>query len=49
MKEIIFVSSDQFKEIEENKQVAIYYCSDNGKTEENIQSKWFNEKYCGYF
>ena len=29
-----FCTNDQLKEIEDNNQVAIYYCDDNGKTEE---------------
>ena len=29
-----FCTNDQLKEIQDNNQVAIYYCNDNGKTEE---------------
>ena len=49
MKEIIFVLKDQLKEIEDNNQVAIYYCNNNGKTDEEFNPNGSIKNIAGIF
>ena len=44
-----FCTSDQLKEIEDNNQVAIYYCNDNGKTEEIFNPNGSIKNIAGIF
>ena len=44
-----FCTDDQLKEIEDNNQVAIYYCNDNGKTEEKFNPNGSLKNIAGIF
>ena len=44
-----FCTNDQLKEIEDNNQVAIYYCNDNGKTEEKFNPNGSLKNIAGIF
>ena len=44
-----FCTDDQLKEIEDNDQVAIYYCNDNGKTEETFNPNGSLKNIAGIF
>ena len=44
-----FCTSDQLKEIDDNNQVAIYYCNDNGKTDETSNPNGSIKNIAGIF
>ena len=44
-----FCTDDQLKEIQDNNQVAIYYCNDNGKTEETFNPNGSLKNIAGIF
>ena len=44
-----FCTNDQLKEIQDNNQVAIYYCNDNGKTEEKFNPNGSLKNIAGIF
>ena len=44
-----FCTNDQLKEIEDNNQVAIYYCSDSGKTDEKHNPNGSLKNIAGIF
>jgi len=49
MKEIIFVLNDQVKEIEDNNQIAINYCDENGKIEDQFNPNGSIKNIAGIF
>ena len=49
MKEIIFVLNDQLKEIEDNNQIAINYCDENGKIEDQFNPNGSIKNIAGIF
>ena len=44
-----FCTKDQLKEIEDNNQVAIYYCDNNGQTDEHINPNGSKNNIAGIF
>ena len=49
MKEIIFAPNDQLKEIEDNNQIAINYCDENGKIEDQFNPNGSLKNIAGIF
>ena len=49
MKGIIFCTKDQLKEIEDNEQIAINYCNENGKIEEQFNPNGSIKNIAGIF
>ena len=49
MKVIFFCSSDQLKEIEDNNQIAIYYCNNEGKVEDQFNPNGSIRNIAGVF
>ena len=48
-REIIFVQKNNFKEIDDNNQIALYYSDKNGNVDENCNPNGSIAKYAGIF